>query len=78
MYLWSKLSLLWPSRLRDERAVAGSNEEGSEKVARPMSQEERDAERRKMQEERQRRAVSVSLHMQSCGERIGQRKKSSL
>ena len=43
-----------------------------------MSQEERDAERRKMQEERQRRAVSVSLHMQSCGERIGQRKKSLL
>ena len=53
--------------------MAGSNEEGSEKVARPMSQEERDAERRKMQEERQRRAVSVSLHMQSCGVGIGQR-----
>ena len=46
--------------------MAGSSEEGSEKVARPMSQEERDAERRKVQEERQRRAVSDSLDMQSC------------
>lgn len=58
--------------------MAGSSEESSEKVARPMSQEERDAERRKVQEERQRRAVSGPLDMQSCGVGIGQRKKSSL
>lgn len=38
----------------------GSGDEGLEKAARPMSQEERDAERRKVQEERQRRAVSVT------------------
>lgn len=40
--------------------MSGSSEEGTEKAARPMSQEERDAERRKVQEERQRRAVSHS------------------
>ena len=62
-----------PSRQRDELTVGGSGEEGLEKAVRPMSQEERDAERRKVQEERQRRAVSDSSCMAvTC---IAQRKK---